>query len=248
MHALAPLFRRAQLLGAFVLMLACAAPPAAAQPAAGQLRVASAFDPQTMDPHAIALLYHTRVVFQVYESLVARDERFKLEPALAQAWQMLDGNTWRFRLRPGVRFHDGSELTADDVVFSIERALAAPSQRAFQIKGVTGAKKVDTLTVDILLEAPDAVLPEKLHYIGIMNKAWSERHGVQRTVQARKRRGAQHRREHSARTVRGEEVPAGVSDLGPGRRDSIGAFRGGGLGGAHQGALAPPWSGFGQKT
>ena len=180
MHAFAPLFRRARLLGALLLMLACAAPPAAAQPAAGQLRVASAFDPQTMDPHAIALLYHTRVVFQVYESLVARDERFKLEPALALAWQMLDGNTWRFRLRPGVRFHDGSELTADDVVFSIERALAAPSQRAFQIKGVTGAKKIDTLTVDILLEAPDAVLPEKLHYIGIMNKAWSERHGVQR--------------------------------------------------------------------
>ncbi len=174
-------FRRlAGALATALLAVLTATPAAQAQPAAGQLRVATAFDPQTMDPHAIALLYHTRVVFQVYESLVSRDERFKLEPALAQAWQSLNPTTWRFRLRPGVRFHDGSELTADDVVFSIERALAAPSQRAFQIKGVSGAKKVDALTVDILLEAPDAVLPEKLHYVAIMNRAWSERHGVER--------------------------------------------------------------------
>jgi peptide/nickel transport system substrate-binding protein len=50
--------------------------------------VATAFDPQTMDPHAVALLYHSRVAFQVYESLVSRDEKFRLEPALALSWQM----------------------------------------------------------------------------------------------------------------------------------------------------------------
>jgi peptide/nickel transport system substrate-binding protein len=153
---------------------------AQASPGAPPLRVASAFDPQSMDPHAVALLYHTRVVFQVYESLVARDERFKLEPALALSWQATTPTSWRFRLRPGVLFHDGTALGADDVVFSIERALASTSQRAFQLKGVLGAKKVDALTVDILLEAPDAVLPEKLHYIAIMSRAWSERHGVLR--------------------------------------------------------------------
>ncbi|MFN9745665.1 MAG: ABC transporter substrate-binding protein [Betaproteobacteria bacterium] len=157
--------------------------PVRAQPAAvatAPLRVASAFDPQTMDPHAIALLYHTRVVAQVYESLVGRDERFRLEPALALSWQAVQPTVWRFRLRPGVLFHDGTAFSADDVVFSIERAIAAPSQRAFQLKGVTGARKVDNLTVDVQLEAPDAVLPEKLHYVGMMSKAWSERHGVQR--------------------------------------------------------------------
>ncbi|MEY3272247.1 MAG: hypothetical protein RLZZ341_1148, partial [Pseudomonadota bacterium] len=155
---------------------------ARAQPAVATapLRVASAFDPQTMDPHAIALLYHTRVVAQVYESLVGRDERFRLEPALALSWQAVQPTVWRFRLRPGVLFHDGTAFSADDVVFSIERAVTAPSQRAFQLKGVTGARKVDNLTVDVLLEAPDAVLPEKLHYVGMMSKAWSERHGVQR--------------------------------------------------------------------
>jgi peptide/nickel transport system substrate-binding protein len=92
---------------------------------------------------------------------------------------MVDARTWRFALRPNVRFHDGTTMTADDVVFSIGRALAKTSQRAFQLRGVTGARKVDDLTVDVLLSAPDAVLPEKLVFVGIMSRAWSEKHGVQ---------------------------------------------------------------------
>ncbi|MCU0967413.1 MAG: ABC transporter substrate-binding protein [Rubrivivax sp.] len=166
--------RRAAVVG--LLWVATLAAPLHAQ----TLRIASAFDPQTMDPHALALLYHTRVAFQVHESLVTRDETFGLEPALAVSWQQLDPRRWRFRLREGVRFHDGSPFGADDAVFSLERALASPSQRAFQLKGVTAVRKVDALTLDIELEAPDAVLPEKLQYIGIMSRAWAERHGVQR--------------------------------------------------------------------
>jgi peptide/nickel transport system substrate-binding protein len=153
----------------------------ASQPVAGPaLRLASAFDPQTMDPHAVALLYHTRVVYQIYDALVSRDEKFKLEPALAVAWQMVTPTSWRFKLRADVVFHDGSPFTADDAVFSLERAMAAPSQRAFQLKGVTGFRKLDPLTIEIQLEAPDAVLPEKLVLISMMSKAWCEKHGVQR--------------------------------------------------------------------
>jgi peptide/nickel transport system substrate-binding protein len=151
--------------------------PAAA--AAGPLRIASAFDPQTMDPHALALLYHTRVAYQLYDALVSRDAAFKLEPALAASWQQVEPTRWRFKLRPGVTFHEGQALTADDVVFSIERALGKTSQRAFQLKGVRAAKAVDPLTVDLLLDAPDAVLPEKLQYVAIMSRAWCEQHGVQ---------------------------------------------------------------------
>ena len=142
------------------------------------LRFASAFDPQSMDPHALALLYQSRVVSQIYDSLVNRDRDFRLEPSLATSWQLVDARTWRFALRPNVRFHDGTPMTADDVVFSIERALSKTSQRAFQLRGVTGARKVDELTVDVLLSAPDAVLPEKLLFIGIMSKAWAEKNGV----------------------------------------------------------------------
>jgi len=147
---------------------------------AATLRIATAFDPQTMDPHAVALLYHSRVAFQVYDSLVHRDAAFKLEPGLATSWQMPNATTWRFKLRSGVIFHDGTPFTADDVVFSIGRAMAAPSQRGFQLKGVTAAKKVDELTVELVTEAPDAVLPEKLVFLPMMSKAWSEKHGVQK--------------------------------------------------------------------
>jgi peptide/nickel transport system substrate-binding protein len=143
---------------------------------AATLRVASAFDPQTMDPHALALLYHSRVVFQIYDSLVSRDEHFKLEPALAVSWQMVDPKLWRFKLRSGVQFHDGSPFTADDAVFSIERALGPTSQRAFALRGLTSVKKVDDQTIDFVLAAPDAVWPEKLQYVAMMSKAWCDRH------------------------------------------------------------------------
>lgn len=147
---------------------------------AASLRIASAFDPQTMDPHALALLYHTRVFTQVYESLVNRDAQFRLEPSLALSWQPAGPTAWRFKLRPGVLFHDGTPFTADDVVFSIERAMGPTSQRSFQLKGVKAAHKIDDLTVEFALEAPDAVLPEKLQALAMMSKAWCIAHKVER--------------------------------------------------------------------
>ena len=151
---------------------------AASSAGATALRIASAFDPQTMDPHALALLYHTRVVTQVYESLVNRDEKFALEPALAVSWQAVGPLGWRFKLRPGVVFHDGAPFTADDAVFSVERAMAKPSQRAFQFKGVKGVRRVDDLTIEFTLDEPDAVLPDKLQYVGMMSRAWSTKNNV----------------------------------------------------------------------
>jgi peptide/nickel transport system substrate-binding protein len=147
-------------------------------PSAKTLRMASAFDPQSMDPHALALQYQTRVVSQIYESLVNRARNYELEPSLAVSWQQVEPKRWRFTIRPGVRFHDGSPLTADDVVFSIERALLRNSQRSFQLRGIETVRKVDDLTVDFLLSAPDAVLPEKFIYVGVMSKAWCAAHGV----------------------------------------------------------------------
>ena len=147
---------------------------------AATLRIATAFDPQTMDPHSLALQYHTRIVFTIYEGLVGHDQNYQLVPVLATGWQQTDPTTWRFKLRPGVRFHDGSLFTADDAVFSLERALLPPSQRQFLLKGVKAVRKVDPLTIDLLLSKPDAVLPQKLVLIAMMSKRWSQQHGVQR--------------------------------------------------------------------
>ncbi|MDP1902302.1 MAG: ABC transporter substrate-binding protein [Rubrivivax sp.] len=179
-HRLLP--RAAAMAFAATLLALGSARPAPAQPAAphAAVRIASAFDPQTLDPHALALLYHSRVAFQIYDSLVGRSEAFKIEPALAVAWQMISPTVWRFKLRQGVSFHDGTPFSAEDAVYSLERAMAPPSQRAFQLKGVTAVQRIDALTIDIQLEAPDAVLPEKLQYVAMMSKAWCEKHGLAR--------------------------------------------------------------------
>lgn len=144
------------------------------------LRFASAFDPQTMDPHALALLYQSRVVTQVYEGLVNRGRDFKLEPSLATSWEMVNPTTWRFKLRQGVKFHDGAPFTADDAVFSIERALDKASQRKNQMLGITGVRKLDAATIEVGTSQPDAVLPDKLWLVGMMSKPWAEKHGVLR--------------------------------------------------------------------
>jgi peptide/nickel transport system substrate-binding protein len=162
------------------LMAATTALSSSAQtsPSVPALRIASAFDPQSLDPHGLALLYHTRVVFQIYEALVSRDERFVLEPALATSWQNTAPLQWRLQLREGVKFHDGTPFTADDAVFSLQRAMAPTSQRAFQLKGVTAVRNAGPMAIEIQLEAPDAVLPQKLQYISMMSKAWCDKHGV----------------------------------------------------------------------
>jgi peptide/nickel transport system substrate-binding protein len=165
-----------------VLGLALAATGAAAQvsnPTPGKtLRFASAFDPQSMDPHALALLYQSRVVTQIYEGLVNRGRDFRLEPSLATEWRMVNPTTWRFKLRAGVKFHDGAPFSADDAVFSIERALDKASQRKNQMLGITGAKKIDATTIDIATSAPDAVLPDKLFLVAMLSKPWAEKHNV----------------------------------------------------------------------
>lgn len=160
------------------LALALGAAPLAAQ--AASLRIASAFDPQTMDPHSLALQYHTRVVFSIYESLVGRDQNYRLVPVLATEWTRTDPLTWRFRLRPDVRFHDGSPFTAEDAVFSFERALAPPSQRQFVLKGVKRVRMLDPLTIVFELGAPDASLPQKLVLVAMMSKRWAQAHHVER--------------------------------------------------------------------
>jgi peptide/nickel transport system substrate-binding protein len=158
------------------LALSVAAPGADA----ASLRIATAFDPQTMDPHSLALQYHTRVVFSIYESLVGRDQNYRLVPVLATEWRQVDPLTWRFKLRPDVHFHDGSPFTAEDAVFSFERALAPPSQRQFVLKGVKRVRMVDPLTIDFELAAPDAVLPQKLVLVAMMSKRWAVAHHVER--------------------------------------------------------------------
>src|SRR5271167_4592414 len=135
-------------------------------------------DPTTMDPHARADLFVTTFDMNMYEALLRRDRDLKLEPALATEWSNIDPTTWRFKLRQGVKFHDGTPFTVDDVIFSVRRATAPGSDLAGQLATVKEVKKVDDNTVDFITDGPAPILPNYLAGIAIMSKAWCEAHNT----------------------------------------------------------------------
>ncbi len=165
-----------------VLLGLAAACFTAAGTQAKTLRYASQFDPGTMDPHALASAYNARVLTQIYEPLIWRDEQFQLEPRLAVSWTLVDPTTWRFKLRPNVKFHDGTPFNADDVIFNVQRAQAPTSAQKITLPNVVGVKKVDDLTVDILTSQPTPVLPLAITNLRIMSKAWALKHHLEKPL------------------------------------------------------------------
>jgi ABC-type transport system substrate-binding protein len=108
------------------LILAFATPvPAAAE---NVLRWASAGGAGTFDPHSFDEIPTENQQWQIYESLSDNGSNLEIVPQLAIAWKLIDPLTWEFALRKGVLFHDGTPFTAEDVVFSLERARAETSQ------------------------------------------------------------------------------------------------------------------------
>ena len=92
-----------------------------------ELRIGLAADVTSMDPHFLGIAPNINMAWHVFDALTHVDEDARLIPGLAVSWRAVDATTWEFRLRRGVRFHDGTELTAEDVVFSIERTLKVPN-------------------------------------------------------------------------------------------------------------------------
>src|SRR6266550_3636405 len=139
------------------------------------LRWAGRGDMQTTDPHSQNENLTNNINILVYEPLLLRNKTLGLEPALATSWQQLNPTTWRFKLRPGVKFHDGTPFTADDVVFSFERARADTSQLRVYANASGIPKKVDELTVDFTTNGPNPIELEHINTINIMNRAWCEK-------------------------------------------------------------------------
>jgi peptide/nickel transport system substrate-binding protein len=143
------------------------------------LRWASQGDPQTMDPHSQNESMTNMMNGQVYEGLIARDKKLGLTAALATEWTQVSPLVWRFKLRPGVKFHDGSAMTADDVVYSINRAKEPTSNISVYGNAVGVPVAIDPLTVEFRL---DKVNPIFLQHISsplwIMSKSWSEKNKV----------------------------------------------------------------------
>lgn len=151
-------------------------PLAAASPAFAQgktLRVAINADATTLDPHANNAFLNNMTLEQVYECLTTRGKDLGVEPSLATKWDRVEPTRWRFTLRPNVKWHDGSSFVADDVVFSLKRAMTPPSNYTIYIDSIVDVMRVDDLTVDVVTRAPDAILPDKLTRVFILSKNWA---------------------------------------------------------------------------
>jgi peptide/nickel transport system substrate-binding protein len=158
------------------LMLAVAGADSVAQ----TLRWSSQGDLQTLDPHSQNELLTNSINGQVYETLVGRDKQLRHLPALAVEWEALSPVHWRMKLRQGVKFHDGSPFSADDVLFSVERARDPSSAIRVYASALGDVKKVDDRTVDFQLTQYNPIFLDHVSFVQIMSKAWSTRNQAER--------------------------------------------------------------------
>jgi peptide/nickel transport system substrate-binding protein len=142
------------------------------------LRFAFQGELKSVDPYQINESFSLSVNGAVYEGLVRRGPDMKLEPCLATSWDILDPLHWRFHLRQGVKFHEGQDFTADDVIFSAHRVLSRGSDLKGRIPADAQIVKVDDYTVDFILETPNPLLINEWETWGIFSKSWAEAHGA----------------------------------------------------------------------
>jgi len=150
------------------------------------LRVGNQGDAQSLDPHSLNESLQLTVVGNVYEPLVTRDRNYKLAPSLATDWKQTSPTVWRFNLRKGVEFHDGTPFTADDVIFSYERAKGDGSDMKSYVGQIKEIKKIDAHTIDFVLNNPFPILPELFTQWHIMSKKWCETNQATKPVDRRK--------------------------------------------------------------
>jgi len=150
------------------------------------LRVSNLGDVQSMDPHSLNETLQLSFTASVYEALIGRDKTMALTPLLATKWTQTKPTVWRFELRKGVKFHDGTPFTADDVVFSYKRAAGDGSDMRGYTSTFKEVRRIDEHTVEIETAAPYPILPDVLSNVAIMSKKWCEDNKAQTPVDRRK--------------------------------------------------------------
>jgi len=139
------------------------------------IRWARAGDSITLDPHAQNEGPTHALAHQMYDALLQRDMSGAIIPSLATSWKALSNNpkVWRFNLRKGVKFHNGADFDAEDVVFSLNRAKADGSEMKELLSSVKEIRAVDSHTVDIETQGANPLLVNNLTNMFIMDKGWS---------------------------------------------------------------------------
>ena len=163
---------RRQLLSATAAAALIPSLPLRAQATARTLTVGVRTGPESIDPHWSTLGGHIEALRHVYDSLIGQDEKLVLKPSLATSWRAVDDTTWEFKLREGVRFHDGSPFTAEDVKFSLDRIplVTGPMSMTLYTKRAKGAEVVDPLTVRVTTDGPAPTLPNDFTRLMIVSR------------------------------------------------------------------------------
>ena len=156
-----------------VAAIAAAAALAPRAGAAADLRIAMSADVTSMDPHYATVAPNIAVSWHVFDALTRVDENARLIPGLAESWRAVDPTTWEFKLRRGVKFHDGSELTAEDVIFSLDRPAtltASPGPFTTFTRPIVAKEAPDRYTVRLRTREPYAMVPYDVQNIFIVSK------------------------------------------------------------------------------
>jgi peptide/nickel transport system substrate-binding protein len=154
-------FRGAFKMRRHLLAFTAAAALAASGASAQTLTLGVRAGPESMDPHFTATGTHAEALKHVFDTLTHSGNQLQIEPGLAESWRVVDPNTWEFRLRRGVKFHDGSDMTAEDVAASIRRmqTLSGPNPTRIYVRRITEVKIVDPHTIHIVTGGPSPTLP-----------------------------------------------------------------------------------------
>ena len=129
--------------------------------------------PDSMDPHWSTLGGQAEALRHVFDTVVMADEKLQLKPGLAVSWKPVDETTWEFKIRQGVKFHDGSELTAEDVKFSIDRipVVTGPMSMTIYTKQVRDTKVIDKYTLHVRTKAAAPTLPNDFIRLFVVPKS-----------------------------------------------------------------------------
>jgi peptide/nickel transport system substrate-binding protein len=136
------------------------------------LRAGIKGEPSSIDPHYHNLTPNNALSREIFDRLIMPDDKQQLMPGLAVSWRAVDDLTWEFKLRKGVRFHDGSPFTADDVVFTFERAPNVPNSPSSFMTYLKGKNivKIDDHTIHIKTKRPYPLMPNDMMTFSIISK------------------------------------------------------------------------------
>ncbi len=165
--------RTALLTAALLFAVPAWAQQDAASPAAPALTIAVSAPVTSMDPHYHALTPNIALARHIFNGLTDTDAHAKVIPGLAESWRLVDDRTWEFKLRPGVRFHDGTPFTAEDVAFTLDRVPKvsnSPSSYSIYTKSVTGVEVVDPRTVRLRTDNVYPLLPNDLSQVMMLSR------------------------------------------------------------------------------